>query len=330
MTMHAITYTQYGSADVLKFSTVPMPTPKAGEVLVKIHAASVNSADARIMRGQPVIARLVFGLFAPKNPILGADIAGTVAAVGPGVTGLRVGDAVYGDLSNSGMGGFAEYVAAPESALAAMPANLTFEEAAAVPLAGVTALQAVHKSNVRAGECVAVNGASGGVGTYTVQIARALGAEVTAVTSAGKLALMRELGAAHAIDYAAEDFTARAGAYDVILGVNGYHPLAHYARALKPGGRYVMVGGSDAQLSEGLLRAPFTPKREGRTLTNLMAKTTAADLRDLTALIESGQVKPVIERTYTLAETADALRHLDAGHTRGKLVIRIADDRRGA
>ncbi len=323
LTMKALIYTQYGSPDGLHLTDVPQPTPKAGEVLVKIHAAAVNSADIRLLRGQPFLVRLTgYGLFRPKHTILGSDIAGRVAAVGSGVTEFKPGDAVYGDISNCGLGGFAEYVAVPQTALAPMPGNLSFEEAAALPLAGITALQAVRdKAQVREGERVAINGASGGVGTFAVQIARALGAEVTAIASASKLDMLRGLGAAHVIDYGREDFTAHGAQYDAILGINGYHPLAHYARALKPGGRYVMVGGSDAQIFEAMLRAPFMPKRDGKRLGNLMAKATSADLRALTALVESGAVKPVIERCYPLAEAAAAVRYLDAGHVRGKLVI---------
>jgi NADPH:quinone reductase-like Zn-dependent oxidoreductase len=323
MTMQAMIYTRYGSPDALRLTTLLKPMPKAGEVLVKIHAAAVNSADSRLLRGKPFLVRLMgYGLFAPKHRILGSDIAGRVEAVGAGVTAFKVGDSVYGDLSNHGMGGFAEYVAVSETALAPLPANLRFEAGAALPLAGVTALQAVRdKAGIQAGERVAINGAAGGVGTFAVQIARALGADVTAIASAGKLAMLRDLGASDVIDYAREDFTARAGQYDVILGVNGYHPLANYARALKPGGRYVMVGGSDAQLFEGIVRAPLMPKRDGKRLSSLTAKTSPADLRALTALVERGAVTPVIERCYPLAEAADALRALDAGHARGKLVI---------
>jgi len=265
-----------------------------------------------------------YGLFKPKRHILGGDIAGRVEAVGSGVTAFKVGDAVYGDLSNHGMGGFAEYVAVSQDALAPMPSNLTFEEAAALPLAGVTALQALRdKAQVRAGERVAINGASGGVGTFAVQIARAMGAEVTAIASAGKLAMLRELGAAHVIDYAAEDFTASGAGYDVILGVNGYHPLAHYARALKSNGRYVMVGGSDSQLFEALLRAPLMRKPHGKRLGSLIAKPKREDLYAMTALAESGAVKPIIERCYPLEALADALRYVDSGHARGKLIIRM-------
>ncbi|HYO87899.1 MAG TPA: NAD(P)-dependent alcohol dehydrogenase [Candidatus Limnocylindrales bacterium] len=328
--MKAMIYTEYGSPDVLRLADVPTPTPKAGEVLVKIHAASVNGADIRLLRAQPFLVRLSgLGVFKPKHPILGADIAGRVEAVGSGVTGFKPGDAVCGDISNHGRGGFAEYVAVPEAALAPMPVTLSFEEAAAAPLAGITALQALRdKAQVQAGELVAINGASGGVGTFAVQIAHALGANVTAIASASKLQMLRELGADQVIDYAREDFTARAGEYDVILAINGYHPLKDYARALKPGGRYVMVGGTDAQLFEALLRAPLMRKRDGKRLGSLTANSTPADLRALLDLIVRGAVKPVIERCYPLDEAPEALRVLDAGHVRGKLVINIkADDK---
>jgi NADPH:quinone reductase-like Zn-dependent oxidoreductase len=323
MNMKAMIYTQYGSSDVLRLADVPMPIPKAGEVLVNVHAAAVNSADVRLLHGQPFVVRLTgYGVFKPKYTILGGDIAGRVEATGSGVTAFKPGDAVYGDISNYGLGGFAEYVAVPQSALAPMPTNLSFEEAAAVPLAGITALQAVRdKAVVRADERVAINGASGGVGTFAVQIALALGADVTAITSTSKLEMLRELGATHVIDYTREDFTARPGQYDVILGINGYHPVSHYARALKPGGRYVMVGGTDAQIFEAMLRAPLMPKRDGKRLVNLMAKATPADLRELTALIERGAVKPVIERCYPLAGAVEALLYAETGHARGKLVI---------
>jgi NADPH:quinone reductase-like Zn-dependent oxidoreductase len=323
--MKAVIYTHYGSPDGLRLADVPIPTPKADEVLVRVHATAVNSADSRLLRGKPFLVRLMgYGVFSPKHIILGSDIAGRVEAVGSGVTQFKPGDAVYGDISNYGMGGFAQYAAVPALSLAPMPAALDFAQAAALPLAGITALQALRdKAEVQAGQKVAINGASGGVGTLAVQIAAAMGANVTAVASAAKLDMLRELGAAQVIDYASEDFTERAGEYDVILGVNGYHPLAHYARALKPGGRYVMVGGSDAQLFEALLRAPLMRKRDGKQLVSLNAKATPADLHALTALVERGAVKPVIERCYTLDETAEALRLLEAGHSRGKLVITI-------
>lgn len=325
--MKAMIYTHYGSPDGVHLAHVPQPIPKAGEVLVKIHAVSVNSADLRLLAGKPFLVRLMgYGLFNPRYPILGGDIAGRVEAVGGGATRFKVGDAVYGDLSNHGMGGFAEYVAVSEDALAPMPVNLTFEEAAAVPLAGITALQALRdKAQVRPGERVAINGASGGVGTFAVQIARAMGAEVTAIASTSKLPLLRELGAAEAIDYTREDFTAGGERYDVILGVNGYHPLAHYRRALRPNGRYVMVGGTDAQLFEALLRAPFMRSRDGKQFMSLAAKAALSDLVAMTEMLEQGAIKPVIQRCYPLEALADAMHTLAAGHVQSKVVIRMTE-----
>ena len=322
--MKAIVYTQYGSADNLRLTDVAKPTPKDDEVLVKVHAVGVNSADDRTLRGEPFIARVfAFGLFKPKNPILGSDIAGVVEAVGRNVTAFGVGDAVYGDLSNDGLGGFAEYVAAPAHRLARKPARLSFEEAAAVPMAGVTALRALReKGRLRAREKVLIYGASGGVGTFAVQIAKAMGGDVTAVTSTGKLAMMRELGTDHVVDYTREDFAAQGAQYDVILGVNGYRPIADYARALRPGGRYVMVGGSDAQIFEALLRGGLM-SRGGKTLGSLIAKPNADDLAFVGELIDAGKVKPIVERCYPLSETADAPRYLGAGHARGKVVIGV-------
>ncbi|MCU0498225.1 MAG: NAD(P)-dependent alcohol dehydrogenase [Anaerolineae bacterium] len=322
--MKAMIYTEYGSPDQLRLAEMPQPIPKADEVLVKIHATSVNSADVRLMRGQPFMIRLAgYGLFKPKYPILGGDIAGQVVQVGRDVTTFQPGDRVYGDVSNCGLGGFAEYAAVPESALAPMPKGLTFEEAAALPLAGITALQAVQKAKLQAGERVAINGASGGVGTFAVQIARTFGADVTAITSASKLNMLLELGATAVIDYAREDFTTHTGQYDAILAINGYHPLRHYARALKPNGRYIMVGGTDGQIFEALLLAPLIPKPDGKCLTLVTAKSTRESLQTLSGLVERGELKPVIERCYPLMALADALRFLEAGHARGKVVITL-------
>lgn len=322
--MKAIVYTQYGTPDVLRLTNVAKPTPKDEQVLVKVHAAAVNSADDRAMRGEPFIARVfAFGLFRPKNPILGVDVAGTIEAVGRNVTQFRVGDAVYGDLSGSGCGSFAEYVAAPANLLAHKPARLSFEDAAAVPMSGVTALQGLRdKGQIKAGERVLIYGASGGVGTFAVQIAKALGAHVTAVTSTSKLEMARTLGADAVVDYTREDFAADGAQYDVILAVNGYRPIADYARSLRLGGRYVMVGGSDAQIFEAFLRGPLM-SRGGKKLGHLYAKPNAGDLAFLGELIEASKVRPVIERCYPLSETAEALRYLSAGHARGKVVIGV-------
>jgi NADPH:quinone reductase-like Zn-dependent oxidoreductase len=322
--MKAITYTRYGSPDVLRLEEVEKPSPGANEVLVKICAASVNAYDWRYVRANPFLVRLVGGLFRPRNPRLGADIAGRVEAVGSAVTQFRPGDEVYGDLAASGNGAFAEYIAVPEQALALKPANLTYEQAAAVPMAAVTALQALRDcGKIRAGHKVLINGASGGVGTFAVQIAKAFGAEVTAVCGTRNVALMRSLGADQIIDYKREDFTRSAQRYDLILAVNGYHPLSAYRRMLRPDGRYIMVGGSGAQLFEALLLGPLISAVSRTRLAPFTARPSSKDLLVMKELIEAGKVVPVIDRSYPLGETAEAIRYLEDGHARGKVVITV-------
>jgi len=257
--MKAIVYTKYGSPDVLQLKEVENPSPKDDEVLIKIHAASVNAADLHLLRADPFLVRLMGGgLLKPKNKILGADIAGQVEAVGRNVKQFKPGDEVFGDISGCGWGGFAEYVCASEKALALKPANMTFEEAAAVPMAAVTALQGLHeKGRIQPGQKVLINGASGGVGTFAVQIAESFGAEITAVCSTRKLDMMRSIGADHVIDYTQEDFTQNGQRYDLIIAANGYHPISAYKRALGPKGIYVMTGGSTAQIFQALLLGPW-------------------------------------------------------------------------
>ncbi len=324
--MKAITYAQYGSPDMLRLTEVPKPALKDDHVLVKIHAVAVNSADDRLLRGEPRVMRLMFGLFKPRNTILGSDIAGRIEAIGRGVTQFRVGDEVYGELSSSGMGGFAEYVAAPVGVLAHKPERLSFAEAAAVPMAGIAALQALRdQARVCAGDHVLIYGASGGVGTFAVQIAKALGARVTAVTSARKLMQACELGADDALDYTRADFALSDAQYDVIIGVNGYRPIAEYRRALRPRGRYVMVGGSEAQIFQALILGALM-SRGGIRLSSLLAKPNSADLDALRKLIDAGSVRPVIDRCYRLSETADAVRYLAGGHASGKVVITVKQE----
>jgi NADPH:quinone reductase-like Zn-dependent oxidoreductase len=320
--MKAIVNERYGSPDVLEFRDVEKPVPGDKDVLIKVHAASLNAYDWRLLRGEPFIARLYAGLRRPRHTILGEDIAGHVEAVGKNATRFAPGDAVFGDISACGSGGFAEYVCAREDLLAPKPATLTFEEAAAVPMAALTALQGLRdKGRIRAGHRVLINGASGGVGTFAVQIARSFGAEVTAVCSTGNLDTARALGAGRVIDYAREDFTANGARYDLILGANGYHPLADYKRALSPGGIYVMTGGSNRQIFQALFLGPWMSIGAGRKLTVLTGKPNREDLLFLKGLIEAGKVKPVIDRRYPLKETADAIRYLEEGHARGKVVI---------
>ena len=328
--MKAITYTRYGSPDVLRLEEVAKPTPRANEVLVKICAASVNAYDWRYMRADPFLVRLVGGIFKPRNPRLGADIAGQVEAVGSDVTQFRPGDEIYGDLAASGNGAFAEYIAVPEQALALKPANLTFEQAAAVPMAAVTALQALRDGGkIRAGHQVLINGASGGVGTFAVQIAKAFGAEVTAVCSTRNVALVRSLGADQIIDYQREDITKGAQRYDLILAVNGYYPLSAYRRMLRPEGRYVMAGGSGTQLFEALLFGSLMSLVGRKRLAPFTAKPSSKDLLVMKELLEAGKVVPVIDRCYPLDETAEAIRYLEGEHARGKVVITIMQGSQG-
>ena len=328
--MKAITYTRYGSPDVLRLEEVAKPTPRANEVLVQICAASVNAYDWRYVRADPFLVRLVGGLFKPRNPRLGADIAGQVEAVGSDVTQFRPGDEIYGDLAASGNGAFAEYIAVPEQALALKPANLIFEQAAAVPMAAVTALQALRDGGkIRAGHQVLINGASGGVGTFAVQIAKAFGAEVTAVCSTRNVALVRSLGANHIIDYTREDITRSAQRYDLILAVNGYHPLWAYRRMLRPEGRYIMTGGEGAQLFETLLFGPLMSLVGRKRLAPFTATPSSKDLLVMKELLEAGKVVPVIDRCYPLDETAEAIRYLEGEHARGKVVITVMQGSQG-
>jgi len=321
--MKAIVFNQYGGPEHLKLAEVAIPKPKDDQVLVKVYAASVNSADYRLLSG--LIPRLMgFGMFRPNNKIMGADIAGHVEAVGKKVTKFRVGDEVFGDISTA-FGGFAEYACAREAVLAKKPVSLNFEQAAAVPMAAVTALQGLRKGGIQSGDQVAVVGASGGVGIFAVQIAKALGAEVTAISSTRKLERLHTLGADHVIDYTREDFTRIGPRYDLILAVNGYRPLAEYRRALKPQGRYVMVGGEGNQIFEAMVKGPLVSRRGGQTVTNLLASPNADDLAFVKDLIEAGKVAPVIERTYPLEETADAVRHVGAGHAAGKVVVTMLE-----
>ena len=322
--MKAIVVEQYGTPDVMKFKDVEKPAPKDHEVLVKIHAAALNMFDWHLLTADIFLVRLNAGLFKPKYKIPGADMSGRVEAVGKDVTQFKVGDEVYGDLAASGCGSFAEYVAVPEKALALKPVNLTFEESAAYPMAAVTALQGLRdQGKLQPGQKVLIQGASGGVGSFAVQIAKVLGAEVTAVCSARNMDQVRSLGADHVIDYAKEDFTRNGKQYDLIFAVNGYHPINDYKRALSPKGIYVAAGGSMRQIFESLLRSSFVSEKNGRQLGVLTAKPKQEDLIYLKGLTEAGRVKPVIDKRYPLNETAHALRYLGEGHARGKVVITV-------
>jgi len=323
--MKAIVYTEYGSPDALQFKDIEKPTPIDDEVLVKIYAASVNAADIHLLRADPFLVRLTSGLLKPKNEILGADIAGRVEAVGSNVKQFKPGDEVFGDISGCRWGGFAEFVCARENALVLKPANISFEEAAAVPMAAVTALQGLrNKGQIHSGEKVLINGASGGVGTFAVQIAKSFGAEVTGVCSTGKVEMVCSIGADQVIDYTQEDFTQNGQRYDLILAANGYHSISDYKRVLTPKGTYVMTGGSGLQMSQAMLQGPWISMSGSQKMGNLLAKPNHADLTFMKELLEAGKVKPVIDRRYPLSEVPQALRYLEEGHAQGKVVINIA------
>ena len=313
--------------DVLKLQDVATPMPQASEVLVKIHAASVNALDWHLLTADIFLIRVAGeGLFKPKRNRLGADMAGRVEAVGSNVTQFKPGDAVYGDIEPFGSGAFAEYAAVPATALAPKPPSLTFAEAAALPVAALTALQGLRNvGKIQAGQRVLINGASGGVGTFAVQIAKALGGEVTAVCSTRNVEQALALGADHVIDYTKEDFTQRGAQYDLIFAANGYHSLSAYKRALAPGGVYVMAGGKPKQIFDVMLWGWWHSRGGDKKLTNVMAHASTPDLLVLNDLIAAGKLKPVIDRRYPLHQTADALRYLGEGHTRGKIVIDLVD-----
>lgn len=323
--MKAIVYGCYGSPDVLELAEIAKPTPADDEVLVKVRAAAVNPLDWHYMRGQPYIMRLSSGLGRPEDTRFGVDFAGTVEAVGRNVRRFKPGDEVFGGRS----GAFAQYVTVREHrALVLKPANITFEQAAAVPVAAITALQALRdKGQLKPGQRVLVNGASGGVGTFAVQIAKSMGAEVTGVCSTRNVDLVRSLGADHVIDYKQEDFTQGAGQYDVIVDNVGNHPLRAYTRVLKPDGIVVMVGGpSDdpwigpmARPIRAAVMSPFV----SQTYSMLLAELNPADLGVLRDLLEAGKLRPVIDRRYTLAEVPAAVAYLEEGRARGKVVITV-------
>jgi NADPH:quinone reductase-like Zn-dependent oxidoreductase len=317
--MKAILFTEYGSPDVLQLKDVEKPAPKDNEILVKIHAASVNAADWHTMRAEPFLARLANGLLRPKNPRLGADLAGRVEVIGKNVTEFQVGDDVFGELPLDGLGTFAEYVCSIEDALALKPANMTFEQAAAVPLAAFTALQGLRdKGQIRAGQKVLINGASGGVGTFAVQIAKSFGTEVTGVCNTSKVDITRSIGADHVIDYTKEDFTKNGKQYDLIFDAVGNRSIEDYKRALTPNGicsvagftsltrlfQFMFLGGKQV----GLMQTAYSNKK---------------DLLFIKELLESGKVVPVIDRVYPLSEVPEAIRYIEEGHVKGKIVITV-------
>ncbi|MCP4569912.1 MAG: NAD(P)-dependent alcohol dehydrogenase [FCB group bacterium] len=320
--MRAIVNEKYGSPDVLQLKEIEKPVPRDDEVLIKIHAASVNAYDWHMLRADPFLVRLMGGgLLRPKNKILGVDIAGRIEEVGRNAQQFQPGDEVFGDTSGCGGGGFAEYVCTRENAVAMKPAGMSFEEAAAVPLAAVTALQGLRdKGQIESGQNVLINGASGGVGTFAVQIAKSFGAVVTGVCSTRNLDMVRSIGADYVIDYTQEDFTKSEQRYDLILAVNGYHSIFDYKRALTLQGIYVMAGGSYAQMFQVTL-GPLISMTGSRKMCSFVAQPNQKDLVFMTELLEAGKVVPVIDRHYPLGEVADAIRYLEDVHARGKVII---------
>ena len=320
--MKAIVYRCYGSPDVLKLEDVEKPTPADNEVLVKVHAASVNPYDWHFMRGSPYFMRLLAGLGAPDDPSMGVDFSGTVEAAGSKVTRFKPGDEVFG-----GRGGaFAEYVAVPEDrALALKPANMTFEQAASVPMAAITALQALRDNGkIEPGQKVLINGASGGVGTFAVQIAKSFGAEVTGVCSTRNVDMVRSIGADHVLDYTREDYTKSGQRYDLIIDNVGNHSLLANRRVLNPDGIFVIVGGSGGDWLGPLMRpisalmlSPFVGQEFGM----LLAQMRQDDLATLGDLMRSGKMTPVIDRRYSLSEVQAAIQYSEEGHARGKIII---------
>ncbi len=323
--MKAIVYRCYGPPEVVKLENVAQPTPADDRMLVRVHAASVNPLDWHYMRGKPFIMRPMAGIGAPKDVRLGVDFAGTVESVGKDVISFKPGDEVFGGAD----GAFAQVVSVRgKGSVALKPSNVTFEQAAAVPIAGVTALQALRdQGNLQAGQKVLINGASGGVGTFAVQIAKAMGAEVTGVCSTRNLALVKSIGADHVIDYTRDDFTRSGDRYDLIVDTVGSHTASEYRQALKPAGRLVIVGGSGngdwLGGMSGALGAKVLSPFVSQKMSFFLAHLNQNDLTFLSELMASGKLEPVIDRRYPLEEAAEALRYMEAGHARGKVIIDV-------
>ncbi len=326
--MNAVVYYEYGSPDVLQFEAIDKPVPGDGQVLVRVRAASANPYDWHFMRGSPYFMRMMTGLRTPKVKSLGVDMAGEIEAVGANVTRFRPGDEAFGTAAGSGSGSFADYTCASEDKLEHKPANLTFEQAAAVPIAGVTALQGLRDcGGIQSGQNVLINGASGGVGTFAVQIAKSLGAEVTGVCSTRNVDMVRSIGADRVIDYTREDFGGDARHYDLMLDAIGNRSLTECRHVLTSRGKYILVGSIDdgrwlgpmKRLLTVLVLSPFV----SQAMVPMLAKINREDLQILKELLEAGKVSPVIDRQYGLDELPEAIRYLEEGHARGKVVITV-------
>jgi NADPH:quinone reductase-like Zn-dependent oxidoreductase len=318
--MKAVVYTRYGPPELLRLTDVQAPVPNDGEVLVQVRAVSLNATDWEGLRGKPLYSRMM-GPFRPRHHILGSDIAGRVEAAGRHATRFGPGEDVFADILRH-MGGFAEYVCVPETALAPMPAGMTYQEAAALPQAGAIALQGIqHKGQVQPGQKVLINGAGGGSGMYSIQLAKLNGAEVTGVDNPEKLEFMRSLGADHVIDYTREDFTRNGRTYDLILDLAAHRPAFAYGGSLTPGGRYLYVGGSVATLLQVLLIGPVIGRAEGTKIRLLAVRQGVRHLAPIVDLCQAGKIATVIDRRYQLNEVPEALRYLGEGHAKGKVVV---------
>jgi len=325
--MKASVLTNYGSPDHFELQEAARPVPKDNDVLIKVYATSINSWDWEILNGKPLINRLMVGLRKPtKITILGCDIAGRIEAVGKNVTQFQPGDEVFGDISRCGWGGLAEYVCVPanKNALARKPASLTFEQTAAMPQAGVLALQGLRQGKIEQAQKVLINGASGGVGSFAVPIAKSLGAEVTGVCRTGKIDFVHSLGADHVIDYTREDFTRNGQQYDLILDVQGHHSISAYRRTLTRNGRYVMVGGTSGLIFQVIFLGSLISVTSSKKMGLLLHKPDANDLDILKGLVEAGKVTPIIDKCYSLNDVAEAFRYYGEGHVKGKVVIFVS------
>ena len=321
--MKAMIYTEYGPPEVLQLKEIEKPTPKDDEVLVKVHTASVNAAEWHLMRADPFLVRFMTGLLKPKTPTIpGADIAGHVESVGSAVTHFKPGDAVFG----FGLGAYAEYVCARASKLTLKPVWMAFEQAAAIPIAGITALQGLLQiAKIKAGQSVLINGAVSGVGTYAVQMAKSFGADVTAVCSTRKLDVAHTLGADRVIDYTREEVTRGDRRYDIIFDIAAHRSFLDYRPVMNRSAAYVQVGGSNKSMFQVLSQGKLHSKTGGQTFTNFLARERSEDLAAITQLFETGAVRSVIDRCYPLSAAAEALRHVEQGRARGKVLISIAE-----
>ncbi len=324
--MKAAVRDRYGDVDVVELREVPRPEPSADEVLVRVAAASVNRADLDLIQARPWFARAFLGIRRPRSPRIGCDVAGTVEAIGPGVTRFSAGDRVFGDLYPFGGGSFAEYACAPQRAFLPVPDGMSFEDAATIPHSGILAMQGLRRRDGRApqsGDRVLIGGASGNVGPFAVQVAKAIGAEVTAVASTSKLDFVRSLGADHVVDYTTTDYTAMGERYDWILDVESHHPILRLRGALRPNGVYITLGGTSRSILEAMTVGPVISAATGKQMGLMLwwRPFAAEDVAALTQLIAAGRVRPAIDRTFALDDVVAALRHVDDGHARGKVLV---------